>query len=456
MVSVTGDRGVAARAAKAFVWGYNNTGELGLGHAARVFTPSPALLPPGVVDLQGGTEFSVALTSSGQVWSWGANTYGQLGDGTRIHRRRSRRVRLPHSAKATAIAAGTDHVLVLTTRGEVLAWGRNHRGQLGTGTTRDQLSPRRVPLEPVTTIAAGDGISAAISAAHRLITWGRNGANQLGLKADAGAVVMKPTRSGLITTRVVAVDAGLRHLMVLTWDGRVLALGAGPTGKPLTRHVPLKPTWGRVRAISVGDDHTVALTNRGLVLAWGANRLGQLGSGDTNHRVTPVHVPLPAAKGRAVAIRAGHRHTMVVTDRHEIYVWGDGRFGAVGTGRPKPDATSYLLPKAVPGLTGAVPTGLGGGGNNCAVFVDRGPATALVIEPASATVALGKSIQYKVRTVDTFGTDLGPAPSATTLTAPGGTVRGLTVTAKTVGSAAVTARVGHLIGHATLHVSKGK
>lgn len=145
-----------------------------------------------------------------------------------------------------------------------------------------------------------------------------------------------------MTSKVAAVDAGLRHLVVLTTDARVLAFGADVTGAPLARHVTLPPRWGKVRAISAGEDHTIALTNRGVVAAWGANDLGQLGVGDREHRLTPVRVSLPGAKGEVTHILAGHRHNLVLTERGEVYTWGDGRVGAVGAGHPKLDAAQFL------------------------------------------------------------------------------------------------------------------
>lgn len=66
------------RRAAAFVWGYDNAGGLGLGHPARAYQPVPAPLPGGTPGVQGG-EFTVARTSSGELYAWGGNMYGQLG-----------------------------------------------------------------------------------------------------------------------------------------------------------------------------------------------------------------------------------------------------------------------------------------------------------------------------------------------------------------------------------------
>lgn len=442
------------KSAKAYVWGYNATGELGLGHAAQVFTPAPARLPKGVVDVQGGANFSVALTAKGKVLTWGSNQYGQLGDHSREPRHLPGKVKLPRGAKAAAIAAGTDHVVVLTRGGDVIAWGRNHRGQLGLGHRRDQTKPRRVDVGRVRRVAAGDGISAAVSTGGRLLVWGRNGAHQLGLRRGGSPAtdVLEPTRSSLVRTRVSAVDAGLRHLVVLTSDGQVLTFGVDGQGKQLERQVKLHSTWGRVRSISAGEDHTVALTSRGLVLGWGANDLGQVGVGVERHHPDPVVVAVP---GRVKYLRAGHRHTLAATEKGEVYAWGGGSFGAVGAGRPKPEAIAYATPQQVR-LPGARPTGLGGGGYGSVVFVDRGPATQLALEPPDHAEP-GEVVRLDLHTIDAFGTDLGPAPQDVKITVRGGTVlrtvpTRTSVTLPTPGPYTVVARAGHLIGRTTLHV----
>ena len=90
--------------------------------------------------MQAGTDSTVALTGTGQVWTWGGNRYGQLGDGTTAIRFAPRPVELAGSAPVASIAVGQDHVLALTRHGALYAWGRNHRGQLGDDTTTDRAA----------------------------------------------------------------------------------------------------------------------------------------------------------------------------------------------------------------------------------------------------------------------------------------------------------------------------
>ena len=65
----------------AHVWGYDGGGALGIGTVARALRPVATRLPAATIDVQGGTNSPVALTSTGQVWTWGGNDHGQLGRG---------------------------------------------------------------------------------------------------------------------------------------------------------------------------------------------------------------------------------------------------------------------------------------------------------------------------------------------------------------------------------------
>ena len=112
--------------AAGFAWGYNNAGGLGIGSVARALRPVAVRLPAGTVGVQGGTDFTVALTDTGQVWTWGGNRYGQLGDGTAATRFAPYQVELAGPGPVASIAVGQDHVLALSRQGGVCAWLADH------------------------------------------------------------------------------------------------------------------------------------------------------------------------------------------------------------------------------------------------------------------------------------------------------------------------------------------
>ncbi len=327
--------------AAGYAWGYNNAGGLGIGSVARALHPVAVRWPAGTVDVQGGTDFTVALTGTGQVWTWGGNRYGQLGDGTTTIGFAPYQVELPGSAPAASIAVGQDHVLALTRQGVIYAWGRNHRGQLGDGTAIDRAAPVQVPVPDAAQVAAGNAGSAALTASGTALIWGRPIPGPAGVAA-ADLAIPRPLTLPKGTAAAMA-DAGQRHLVVLTSHGELLTFGVDQGGRPLPASLPLDPSWGHVTSISAGDNHTVALTDTGVVLAWGANSRGQLGTRDTTNRQAPAPVRIPeVGGGRVVELMAGGDSVLARTSEHQVYAWGHGGFGQNGNGttadqtRPQP------------------------------------------------------------------------------------------------------------------------
>ena len=125
-----------------------------------------------VTAIAGGGQYSLALTSSGQVLAWGFNSNGQLGNGSTTSSNIPVQVSLPVSTVVTAIAGGYRHALALTSRGQVLAWGSSGQGQLGNGTTTSSSTPVAVSLPSgttVTAIAGGGGHSLALTSTGQIL-----------------------------------------------------------------------------------------------------------------------------------------------------------------------------------------------------------------------------------------------------------------------------------------------
>ena len=153
VVSVTaGDRHSCALTAggAALCWGDNSSGQVGDGTLQPRLTPtSVANLDTGTAMIAAGFEHTCALTAGGAVRCWGSNAGGQLGDGTTT----TRLIAVPASGLASgvaAIAVGRYHTCALKTDGAVLCWGANDFGQLGNGTNATRLTPT-----PVTGLGSG-------------------------------------------------------------------------------------------------------------------------------------------------------------------------------------------------------------------------------------------------------------------------------------------------------------
>jgi alpha-tubulin suppressor-like RCC1 family protein len=352
--AVTAGSAASTASRHVLAWGYNLFGQLGDGTTVSSEFPVNVQLPPGVkiTQARAGCLHTLALTSTGQVMAWGANTDGQLGNGTTTGSDTPVRVSLQHGTKVTAVRAGCEFSLALTTNGHVLAWGANPDGQLGNGTTSPSDTPVRVSLPSgtkVTGISAGDSFSLARTSKGHALAWGDNAHGQLGDGTTTNRDI--PVRVRLPrSARVKALAAGDDHSLASTSGGRLYSwgrngygqLGDGSTAES-DRPVRLSfPAHGHVTSLFAGCDHSLALFSSGTLLAWGQDQFGQLGDdGDTNQD-TPVKVLLPAgAKVRAVG--AGCDDSYALTAKGHVLAWGYNAVGQLGDG----STTSSAVPVRV-------------------------------------------------------------------------------------------------------------
>ncbi|XP_063970630.1 E3 ubiquitin-protein ligase HERC2-like [Lytechinus pictus] len=185
-----------------YSWGDGDFGKLGRGGSEGCSVPHNVerLNGQGVIQIECGAQFSLALTKAGQVWTWGKGDYFRLGHGTDSHVRKPQVVEGLKGKKIIHVAVGALHCLAVTDTGQVFAWGDNDHGQQGDGTTTVNKKPALVQgLEGVriTRVACGSSHSiswattdTAIPSMHEpvLFTTPRDplGATELGVFGDPG------------------------------------------------------------------------------------------------------------------------------------------------------------------------------------------------------------------------------------------------------------------------------
>ena len=336
-----------------FAWGWNIVGQLGNGNTNGSDVPVKVRLPGGtrITGIAAGFAHSVALTSTGAVLAWGKNYNGNLGNGSTTDSDVPVKVNLPVGTKVTAIAAGGEHSLAVTSTGAVLAWGYNADGQLGNGGTGASSVPVNVSLPAgtrVTAVAAGALHSLAVTSTGAVLAWGYNADGELGdgntTNSDVPVKVNLPPG-----TKVTAVGAGGYYSLAVTSTGAVLAWGYNADGElgdgnTTSSDVPVKvklPAGRKVTAVAAGGSlegvggatagpgHSLAVTSAGAVLAWGYNADGALGDGNRKSSDVPVKVKLPAGR-KVTAVAAGELNSLAVTSTGAVLAWGGNNFGQLG------------------------------------------------------------------------------------------------------------------------------
>lgn len=166
-----------------WTWGLNTHGQLGDGTTTN--RSSPVTVAGGGTNWRipstGGLEFSSAVKSDGTLWTWGRNQNGQLGDGTTTNR----------SSPGTTAGGGTNwdycgngafFNAALKVDGTIWTWGLNTYGQLGDGTTNNRSSPGTTAGGGTDwrVVNTGDDSAYGIKTNGTLWTWGRNQLGQLG------------------------------------------------------------------------------------------------------------------------------------------------------------------------------------------------------------------------------------------------------------------------------------
>ncbi|XP_042723600.1 RCC1 and BTB domain-containing protein 1 isoform X2 [Tympanuchus pallidicinctus] len=271
-----------------FVFGLNCSNCLGTGDSQSTIVPKKleALCGKKISSLSYGSGPHVLLcTEDGEVYAWGHNGYSQLGNGATNQGVTPVQVCTNLLLKKVIeVACGSHHSMALSFDGDLYAWGYNNCGQVGSGSTANQPTPRRVSNclqdKMVVGIACGQTSSMAVVNNGEVYGWGYNGNGQLGLGNNGNQ---------LTPCRVAA----LHGVCILQ--------------------------------IACGYAHTLALTDEGLLYAWGANTYGQLGTGNKSNQLSPLQIMME--KERVVEIAACHSaHTSAAkTQSGQVYMWGQCR-----------------------------------------------------------------------------------------------------------------------------------
>ncbi|MFI0434724.1 MAG: hypothetical protein ACH350_03215 [Parachlamydiaceae bacterium] len=303
---------------------------------------------PGI-SIAAGCFHSLELRSDGNVWAWGNNSYGQLGNGNNTNFNYPVQV-IGGLKDVTSISAGSYHSMALKKDGTVWTWGLNNKGQLGIGSTSNANTPTQiVNFQNIIAIAGGGEFSLALDKDGNVWAWGDNSLGQVGVNVNNVKSTYSTPQKVLNLSGVIAIAAGQYHALALKNDGKVYAWGANGSGQlgnnsTTNQYQPVATNLlTSIKAIAAGSEHSLALKSDEKVYAWGNNFSGQLGNGNTTNQWQPVLVQ--GGLSNVAFIAAGGYHSLAIKSDGTECAWGNNSSGELGDG----SFTNSLFPKSING-----------------------------------------------------------------------------------------------------------
>jgi alpha-tubulin suppressor-like RCC1 family protein len=328
-------------------------------------------LPSGAARVVVATRH-LCVTRGGKVWCWGADYFGQIGQGAPSGGGREKPAQVPGIAGATEVVVSEGHTCALS-GGRVKCWGLNSAGETATTSAppdtcqsfpNDAMAPIDNPCQPTPTevagiqdavqLTVGRGRSCALLASGRVRCWGQSagGSDFLAAAPDPRAIAL-----GSQTGCVVKSDGGL---------------ACGP------EWLEVLDTWRDVQRLVMSVDGgafemACVLHAGGKVACWGANQAGQRGIGYADYQIPFPGDPI-AINGGAVDVAVGSAHACALVAAGEVQCWGRNTYGAVGFPVEASASCSagpcQLTPRKVEVLPPVVHIA-GGGYNTCAMTADN-------------------------------------------------------------------------------------
>ncbi len=314
-----------------YCWGNNDYGQIGDGTSERRDEPTPIATSLNWVSVTSMVDHNCGILSSKLGVCWGNNDYGQIGDGT--SERRDEPTPIATNIGLNKVSGGLEHSCAILVTSEIECWGRNQFGQLGNGNRTKQSIPIAINLQQTwVDITAGSYHTCAINSSSHIYCWGLNQFGQLG----DGTTVNKDSPVRISGESIwTSISAGLYHTCAINTSGDASCWGLNDQKQlgsdrnqnqwPVPDEIQIEH---QLTDLSAGRSHSCGLTLSGQALCWGNNDYGQLGDSTQTQRKSPV-----AVHGNHIwrSIEAGIHHTCGVTTSGSGYCWGDNQDGQLGS-----------------------------------------------------------------------------------------------------------------------------
>lgn len=324
-----------------YVWGNNATGRLGDN---TVIPKSSPIQIPGTQWVRYASTYShtIARKSDGSLWAWGNNANGRLGDDTVINK--SSPIQIPGTSWSSSTASYS-FSLALKDDNTLWVWGYNHCGQLGQNNILHRSSPVQVPGTSwcAATIGGAGNSGFGLKTDGTLWAWGGNNSGALGINTSIARYSSPVQIPGTSWQTLLRSDSD--GMFAVKTDNTVWGWGLNNLGQVgdntvINRSSPVQipGPWSCIcglRSASIG------LKTDGTLWSWGRNSYGQLGQSNIIHRSSPVQIPGSSWRD----IGAGTFQSFASKTDGTLWSWGYGSYGRLGLN----DVIHRSSPTQIPG-----------------------------------------------------------------------------------------------------------
>ena len=287
------------------------------------------------------------------AFSWGYNTFGQLGDGTTVDSNVPVAISSELVKAWTLVSAGGYHMCGIASDDRGYCWGFNAFGQIGDGAFTGSTVPVQISNDAVQKwgeISAGLFHTCGISVDGEGFCWGWNIFGQLGDNSfqDSNLPV---GIDNCIVSQWKSLSSGYFHTCGVASDDKGYCWGYNDYGElgtgnfqisttPIEINTKLNLYWRHISA--AGYYHTCGVATDDQGYCWGWNAYGQLGDGTNNLSTVPIPISTKTVQTWKL-IALGGFHTCGIASDDKGYCWGSNAFGQIGDGT----YTSSTVPIAI-------------------------------------------------------------------------------------------------------------
>ncbi len=329
---------------KTYCWGINTSGQLGDGTNANKTIPVAVNTSVTFNSISLGEDHACGIDTTGVVYCWGSNSGGALGIGSTLSSKN-----LPTAIKASTppfnhISSGKAYTCGTITNGQVYCWGFNLFGQVGNGhispyeTKPVLLNTSNIGNVYFTNIFTGYAHTCAMSTTNKIYCWGVGATGQLGT-GDLAIAAPLPTSldTSSIGNNIQISSLSLSNVetcMITAPFNKIYCIGWVITPQ-------VAPALKNFKSIASNKAHSCGIGNDNKVYCWGDNSAGQLGDGtNTNHSAPTLINTNGIGVDQFTSIYVGSFHSCAIVVNGNTYCWGANAKGQIGNGENKDSQTT--------------------------------------------------------------------------------------------------------------------